>query len=170
MNNSNNSSRPVLRLERSALQTILDVVAIAGIVANFILIIYSWKTLPEKIPVHFDFSGKVTGYGSKDTLWILSLSSIFSYFLLKIISRYPHTFNYPFPLTAENAPAQYRIILTMMYWLRAEMIWLFTLIQWQIIVAATSPSYPPNFLLILLPSAGIFITIAFYFAKAFQAR
>lgn len=171
MNNSSNSSRPILKLERSPLQTILDIVAIAGIVVSFILVIYNWRTLPEKIPVHFNFSGRVTSYGSKNTFWILSFSSVFSYFLLKIISRYPHTFNYPFPITAENAPAQYRIVLTMMYWLRAEMIWLFTLIQWQVIVAATSPSDPLNSVpWILLPGIAILGTIGSYFWKAFQAR
>jgi len=170
MSNPRTDSRPVLTIDPSPLQNILEIAAIAGIVAGAIVVLTHWGTLPEKIPAHFDFSGKVTNYGSKNSLWILSLTSIFSYFLLKILSRYPHTFNYPFPITAENAPAQYRIILTMMSWLRAEMIWLFTLIQWQMIVAATSPSYPPNVLLILLPSLGIVGTIGFYFWQALQAR
>lgn len=170
MRNPRVPSRPVLKLERSPFQAILELVTIAGIVVSLILVISSWETLPEKIPMHFDFSGKVTSLGSKNGLWILSLSSIFSYFLLKIISRYPHTFNYPFPITTENAAVQYHLVLAMMYWLRAEMIWLSTLIQWQIIMAATSLNYPVNSLWILLPSLVIFATIGIYFWKAFQAR
>ncbi len=93
MSDSRKSSRPILKIERSLLETILDIGAIAGIVVSLIIVISSWQTLPEKVPMHFDFSGKVTSYSSKNSLWILPLSSIFSYFLLKIVSRYPHTFN-----------------------------------------------------------------------------
>jgi uncharacterized membrane protein len=89
MSNSGKSSRPILKIERSPIETILDVVAIAGIVVSLIIVISSWGSLPEKVPMHFDFSGKVTSYSSKNSLWILPLSSIFSYFLLKIVSRYP---------------------------------------------------------------------------------
>lgn len=170
MSNSDKSSRPVLRIERSPLVTILDVVAIVGIVVSLIMIISSWQTIPERIPMHFNAAGKVTSYGSKNTLGIFPLNSIFSYFLLKILSRYPHTFNYPVTITAENAPTQYRLAIGMMYWLVTEIIWLFALIQWQIIQAATSPNYLFNPLWIMLPMLGIFVTIGIYFGKAFQVR
>ncbi len=170
MNNSKKSSRPILKIDRSLLETILDIAAIAGIVVSLILVISSWGSLPEKVPMHFDFSGKVTSYSSKNSLWILPLSSVFSYFLLKIVSRYPHTFNYPVTITTENAPTQYRLALGMMIWLRTEMIWLFALVQWQIILAAISPNYPVSPLWIILPMLVIFGTIAIYFGKAFKAR
>ncbi len=79
-------------------------------------------------------------------------------------------FNYPVTITAENAPTQYRLAVGMMCWLRTEMIWLFALIQWQIILAAISPNYPVSTLWIILPVLGIWGTIAIYFWQAFQAR
>ncbi len=167
---SSKKNQPVLVIARSTQERILDVVAIVGIVASFAIVISNWKTLPERIPSHFDFAGNVNRFDSKNILWFFPLSSTFSFFLLKIISRLPHTFNYPIAITTENAPVQYRLALNMMYWLRAEMIWLFTLIQWQIVVAAASPGYGFNPLIILFPMAIVLITVGLYFWRAWKAR
>lgn len=163
-------NQPVLEIDRSPQEAMLDLVAIVGIVASFAIVISNWETLPERIPSHFDLVGNVNRFDSKNILWIFSLSSTFSFFLLKIISRRPHTFNYPIAITPENAAVQYRLALNMMYWLRAEMIWLFTLIQWQIILAAKSPSYGFNTLVILLSLVIVFCTVGIYFWRAWEAR
>lgn len=167
---SSKKNQPVLVIARSPQESILDLVAIVGIVLSFAIVIYHWQTLPEKIPSHFDFAGNVNRYSSKNILWFFPLSSTFSFFLLKIVGRRPHTFNYPIAITTENAPVQYRLALAMMYWLRAEMIWLFTLIQWQIVIAATSPGYGFNPLVILLPMSIVLSTVGLYFWKSLQAR
>ncbi len=163
-------NQPVLEIDRSPQEAILDLVAIAGIVASFVIVISNWETLPDQIPTHFRFDGQINRFSSKNVLWFFSLSSTFSFFLLKIVSRRPHTFNYPIAITPENAAVQYRLALSMMYWLRAEMIWLFTLIQWQIIVAATSPGYGFNTLIILLPLVIVSCTVGIYFWSSWQAR
>ena len=167
---SSKKNQPVLVIDRSPQENILDMVAIVGIVLSFLIVIYHWQTLPEKIPTHFDFAGNVNRFSSKNTLWFFPLSSTFSFFLLKIVGRRPHTFNYPIAITPENAAVQYRLALTMMYWLRAEMIWLFTLIQWQIVVAANSPTYGFNTLVTLLPLVIVFCTVGIYFWSAWKAR
>jgi len=160
----------VLKVMRSSEMIFLDVLAIAGIVAGLILVFANWQTLPDKIPAHFDFSGKVTSYSSKNTLWILSGSSIFSFFMFRILVRYPHIFNYLVAITRENAAIQYRLAITMMYWLLTEMVWIFTLIQGQIILAAKAPNPTLHPLLVLFPVVVIVGTVGNYLWKSFQSR
>ncbi|NJL89271.1 MAG: DUF1648 domain-containing protein [Coleofasciculaceae cyanobacterium SM2_1_6] len=167
---SSKKNQPVLEMDRSPQEAMLDLVAIAGIVASFVVVITNWETLPDRIPTHFDFAGNVNRFSPKNILWIFSLSSTFSFFLLKVISRYPHTFNYPIAITPENAAVQYRLALNMMYWLRAEMIWLFTLIQWQMIAVAKSPSDRFNSLVVFLLLVIVFCTVGVYLWRAWQAR
>jgi uncharacterized membrane protein len=71
------------------------------------LTIYSIVTLPETIPIHFDIQGNVNGWGSAKILLFMPIFATGLYFLLNYITKYAHIFNYPVPITPENALRQY---------------------------------------------------------------
>lgn len=59
------------------------------------------------IPTHFDFTGTADSYG--DTIpWQIPLGTLVLYILMTIIARYPHQFNYPYPITAQNSLRQFQ--------------------------------------------------------------
>ena len=71
------------------------------------MISLSYKLLPEIIPSHFDFTGKVDKSASKLMLWVLPILSLGVYLLLITVNKYPHSHNYRVKITKENAEREY---------------------------------------------------------------
>lgn len=169
MTRNPSNQRPILTIARSPVDLALDVVAIAGIVVLLLLTLQSW-TMPNTIPVHFNVAGKPDAMGSKTTILLFPGLSIVLYLVFTLLRRFPHTFNYPWAITQENAYRQYQIAIGLMNWLKTEIVWLFTYIEWQIIQVALGKStglgiaFLPIFLIVIFGTVGI------YFWQAYQAR
>jgi len=59
---------------------------------------------------------------------------------LTLVSRHPETFNYTVKITPENAERQYRNALLMMRVMRVIIVFLFMLIDWEVIQIALGNS------------------------------
>ncbi|ALF53709.1 hypothetical protein ACX27_14050 [Nostoc piscinale CENA21] len=162
--------RPGLVIPQSSSDQILNWIAIAGIAGLFGLAVYTWFALPETIPIHFGFDGKVNGWGSKKIIWLLPILSLVTYSFLTFISRYPHTFNYAVTITEVNALRQYQIACSMLNWLKTEMVYLSAYIEWQIYHLATTAN--PSLGIWFLPGLIIIIfgTIGYWLRQSFLAR
>jgi hypothetical protein len=134
------TNRPVLQLPLSSRELFLEIAAIAGMLTCILMLLPVWKSIPQTIPSHMDLSGKVDAMGSKSGLLIIPGITLFLYLLLTILSRFPHTFNYPFPVTMDNAERLYRIGREMMSWLKTIDIWLVTILNWIILQVARGHS------------------------------
>jgi uncharacterized membrane protein len=89
--------------------------------------------LPPRIPTHFDMAGNPNGWGSLATLWLLPIVAVVIYGLITVVSFFPSAFNYPVPVTPENRPRLQALSLQMVAWLKVELAFLFTLLQWSIL-------------------------------------
>ncbi|MFB2919708.1 MULTISPECIES: DUF1648 domain-containing protein [Aerosakkonema] len=164
------TSRPVLNIPRSPLDGALEIVAFAGIAFNIIYLIVNWAAIPDIIPIHFDVFGKVDGMGSKLTILLFPSLSLLFYVSLTIVNLFPHTFNYPVPITEQNAYRQYQMALRLMKWLKMQLIWLFAFIEWQIIQAAIRQEFVLNIGFLLVIILVIFATVGYYLWQAYQNR
>ncbi len=164
------STRPVLQMPKSSLEIGLETAAALGMLTMLYVTITSWPLLPETIPHHFGASGKPDAWGGKGILWLLPGISLVLYAGLTILSRYPHIYNYPWPVTEQNAAAQYQLARAMLGALKAEIVLIFAYLQQQTIQVALGKAeglgvaFLPIFLIL------IFGTIGIYFVKAYQAR
>jgi uncharacterized membrane protein len=93
-------------------------------VLNFGLVVFLWwftvknyKTLPQTIPIHFDFDGKADNFGSKKYSFLMPVLITAIYFLFAFIVRSPESSNYPVKITAENQDAQFLIMKIFLRWL-----------------------------------------------------
>ncbi|MBW4618170.1 MAG: DUF1648 domain-containing protein [Cyanosarcina radialis HA8281-LM2] len=164
------SQRPIISLPKSQQETILNLVAIAGLVAVFTIAIRGWSVLPETIPTHFDIAGKADGWGSKSTIWLFPILGTIVYVGFTILRRYPHTFNYPVAITEENAAKQYQIAVSLLDWLKAEFVWQITYIVWLIIEMARTGASGLSWLLLPAILITIFGTVGFYLWQAYQNK
>ena len=71
--------------ENQVLNRFFEGLCILMALCLFVLPIFYYKSLPEKIPVHFDFYGFPDGYGSKSTLFLLA-SLGFSIYLIVLFA------------------------------------------------------------------------------------
>jgi uncharacterized membrane protein len=60
-----------------------------------IYLLFLWRNLPDKIPMHRNISGEIDRYGSKTELfWLVLLLPVFIYVLLKIIPKIDPKYNF----------------------------------------------------------------------------
>jgi hypothetical protein len=92
--------------------------------------------------------------------------TVILYLMLTVANRYPHKFNYLWPITAQNAREQYRLARLLLVWLKAEVIILFTFLEWATIRVALGQAeglgviFLPVVLVVMFGTVGIY----FYFA------
>ncbi|MBI1882157.1 MAG: DUF1648 domain-containing protein, partial [Chloroflexi bacterium] len=148
----------------------LEAVAMGGILLSIGMLVLFWSSLPALVPTHFGVSGDVDAWGDKRTLLILPGVSLILYLTLTIASRFPHKFNYPWPITAQNAGEQYHLARSLLAWLKAETIILFAIIEWMTIRTALGQANGLGVVFLPFFMVVIFGTTGFYFYYAYQAR
>ena len=100
--------------------------------------LYGPTRLPDKIPTHFDLAGNPNAWGSPSTLWLLPVIATAIYGLITLVSFFPSAFNYPVKVTSENRPRLQALSLQMVAWLKVELAFLITWLQWSILAAVRS--------------------------------
>lgn len=164
-------SRPVLHLPRTQFEKLLEALTALGIVILIAVTVWGYFALPAVIPTHFGFSGAPNAYGGKGSLLALPIVSICLAVLLTVLSHYPHIYNYPWPITAENAPRQYYLARRLLRWTTLEMVWMLCGLQGLIIQSAQSHHAPDAILLLILAFLPVlFVTIVLYIRAAARAR
>ncbi len=125
--------------------------------------------LPSRIATHFDYAGHVDGWGETSMLWLFPIVASFIYGTMTLVARYPAAFNYPVRVTTENRARLQAAALDMVLWLKAELVCLFTWIQYEIIQSARQGRSTLPHLLVPVVIAGIFGTIIWYFVAMQRA-
>ena len=169
-----NRSRPVLHLPRTQFEKLLEALSALGFITVIAMTAWGWQALPTVIPTHYGISGAPNAYGDKGPLLIVPIISVCLAVLLAFsmifVSRFPHLCNYPWPITAENAPRQYSLMRLFLRWITLEIVCMLCGLQWVLIQAAQGS--PPDFLLLLIPAFLLteFLTIILYLRAAARAR
>ncbi|GAA4149087.1 hypothetical protein GCM10022217_00560 [Chryseobacterium ginsenosidimutans] len=91
---------------------------------NFGLLVFLWwftikhyKTLPQTIPVHFDFDGKADNFGSKKYSFLMPVLATAFFILFAFTIRDPASANFPVKITKENEWVQFLIMKIFIRWL-----------------------------------------------------
>jgi uncharacterized membrane protein len=129
--------------------------------------------LPDRVPTHFDISGNPNAWGSPRILFLLPIVATGVYLLITVLAILPATrINLPVRVTSVNRPFIRQRTRNMIGWIKAEMICLFTYVQWSIIQAARirefhmSPLMVPMFLVCVFGTVGAYLVIIVNEAKA----
>ncbi|HLG77738.1 MAG TPA: DUF1648 domain-containing protein [Ktedonobacteraceae bacterium] len=122
--------RPVLKLPRTCMEICLEVIAVLGLISVIGMTVSGMLFLPETVAMHFNLSGHPDHYGSKNTLIFFPVTVSFIYTVLTVMSFYPHTYHYSWPITAWNAPQQYLLARQCIAWIKTEIIFFLGAIEW----------------------------------------
>jgi uncharacterized membrane protein len=105
--------------------------------AGYLLLLMSWifatwvyAESPKQIATHFNAKGQPDDFGNKITVLLLPLFSTFTFVGMTLINQYPHTFNYPAKITAENMEQHYRAAMRLIRWLKISIVLVFLLIAY----------------------------------------
>ena len=118
----------------------------------------------------FRLRGAADAWGDKVTIWIVPAVAAIIFAVLTAVSRYPHTFNYPVPITSENARRQYLLGRGLLVWLKAQICWLLAFVVRQQILVALGNAQRFSIELLLGLVVLMFGTVCVYLLKAYSAR
>jgi uncharacterized membrane protein len=148
-------NRPKIKVERKLFDVIVDRKNWALLIAFWIYILFSFNSLPESIPTHYNFKGEIDTYGSKKMLWMLPIIATIITVGFHFLVKAPHIFNYIVSITEQNAKTQYQLANRMLRVLRLFI----TVIFFSLSFTTTTLNV---FWLVPVLISGLFLSIGVY--------
>lgn len=154
------------------MRRLLEVVSLAALAVLFgetARAVYGADPLRGPIPTHFNAAGNPDAWGSVSMLWLLPAIACVLYLLMTWVSRHPGAFSFPVRVTPFNRGRLESLALSMIVWLKVELVCFFALLQGAILRAARNPGH--EFAALPMPAflAVIFLTIGVHFVAMFRA-
>ncbi len=161
---------PIVKFERLRIEYALEIVALIGLIYGLYQMAVSYSSLPDQLPSHYGLSGKPDDTGPKSLLFLLVGVGLAVYATFTLLVRFPWNFNFPWKITEQNAPAQYRLASALLTTLKTIIVWM---ISWIIVGTiniglGTATALPANGVYLFLGLTAV--TVILYFVLAFRAR
>lgn len=130
------ADRPKITLEKSTLDILLDIFAFGLLLVTLIYTALNYTALPDQIPMHFNGSGDITRFDDKDMIWLFPILGIATVSAIFYLNKFPHIFNYPQKITAENAKKFYSDATRLLRFINVSISLLFSIILFEIVQVA----------------------------------
>lgn len=164
------AEQPRLALDRDPADRVLDGCGIAALVLLVGGTLWLWPSLPERIPLHFGLDGQANGWGGRGMLFLLPALGVGLFGLLTVLARVPHLYNYPFAITPENAPRQYRLARRLILAVRFWAVTLLAVLVGEISQVALDPAARLRWWSLPAMLAGLAFLLGWYFVAAWRGR
>lgn len=149
---------------------LLNLLSLLGIVTNFGVLLTYWNELPEKVPTHFNAAGVANGWGGRGSLIQLPVIALATYLIVTLAVHFGNPGNSLIAITPENAERQKWVTLQLTAWIKTQIVWLFTFIEWQSIQVATGRAAGLGWQFLPVTLLVIFGTIGYYIWRSYQLR
>ena len=138
-----------------------------------LLALWGWtfthfSDLPDTIPTHFNAAGEADGFGSKASIIGLPFIATLLFIGLTVLNRYPHSFNYPSPVTQDNALRLYTLATRMLRNLKLVLVIVFGGIEFMTIQHATGKAAGLGAWFLPLTLVLIFLPLIYFVIKSIQ--
>lgn len=147
----------------------ISLAALAVLAAETALALFGSAPLPARVPTHFNAAGSPDAWGSASALWLLPAIAAILYLLMTWVARHPAAFNFPVRVTPFNRQRLQDVALSMIAWLKAELLSFFAFIQWTIVRAARHPDRAISPVPMPLLLAAVFLTVGIHLVAIFRA-
>ncbi|MFD1631900.1 DUF1648 domain-containing protein [Pseudopedobacter beijingensis] len=158
--------QPKIIIARNGKDKVIGLLCLLLVLFMWIIILVNLKTIPDNVPVHYNYQGKADLYSSKNAVFLIPVLGTLLYVGISILNHFPHKFNYPVKITKENAKTQYTIAVRMLSYVKLILLTLFAVIAYKTTLLTTESGHQtdsigrwflPVVLLILAFVVGIFV-------------
>ncbi|NCI45181.1 DUF1648 domain-containing protein [Sediminibacterium soli] len=161
--------RPRIQLTQTKADRVLEWSGIALLLCLWAFAVFAYSRLPDIIPTHFNFKGVADRSGNKRSIFILPLIGSFLFFLLTLINRFPHIFNYPVSITGANAVRQYTLATRLIRYLKTLLLVLFLIILVYTYFIATGINIHMGTWLIPIIIVFMFVPVLFFVVRSLRS-
>lgn len=163
-------SRPRIEIEKDASDWVIEIVGFLFLAGLILIPLIYFYDLPDRIPSHYNASGEVDGFSSRNSLWMLPAIGLIMFVGMYVLTKYPHIYNYPTEITEENAERQYRGAIKLVRVLNTLTVGAFLYLSTNSILGAISEDYGLGFWFIPVLMFAMFAPIGFYGYYAFKKK
>ncbi len=162
--------RPKLKIQLTPTDQVLELLGWGVLLALWIWTGMSYSSLPDTIPTHFNAAGEADGFGRKASIVSLPVVASLLYIGLTLLNRVPHSFNFPTPVTQDNALPQYTNATRMIRYLKLILVLVFAGISYQTIQQANGTGEGLGLWFLPLTLVLIFMPLLYFVIKSFQTK
>ena len=162
--------RPKITLIPTTADKLVDLLGWLILIALWGWTITHYSTLPDTIPTHFNGAGEADGFGSKVSIIALPVIATLLFIGLTVLNRYPHSFNYPSPVTQDNALRLYTLATRMLRYLKLVLLVVFGGIEFMTIQNATGKASGLGVWFLPLTLVLVFLPLIYFVVKSVQAN
>jgi uncharacterized membrane protein len=166
----NPEERPKLKIQLTPTDQVLELLGWGVLLALWIWTGTNFSSLPDSIPTHFNAAGEADGFGRKVSIVGLPLIATLLYIGLTLLNRYPHIFNFPTPITQDNALRQYTNATRMIRYLKLILVLVFAGISFQTIQQANGTGEGLGIWFLPLTLVLVFMPLVYFVVKSFQKK
>ena len=102
-------ARPKIEIPATGVSKVLELLTLLSVLLTIGFIAFYFSSLPEMIPIYFNWPSKVDGFATKNILWTCPLFSVIIGLTIHKLSRTPWILNYPVSITRKNAETNYKL-------------------------------------------------------------
>jgi len=106
-----------------------DNFSLAILIFGPLTIALNWHKLPALVPMHYGLLGTPDSWGPKETILILPVVAIFTYFFFSFGQKHPERSNVPWKINDTNRAETYALVKQLLIWEKLVMVILFTYLQ-----------------------------------------
>lgn len=132
--------------------------------------IFNFSNLPAEVPMHYNFNGEITRYGSKWESIILPIMTLFMWILCYALEKNPHAMNLPKKINEQNAEVIYRNGVYMISFIKNVMLLIFSFLTFEVVWTSKGNEQFLNlwfFILLIIATIGPTI---YYAIKQYKIR
>jgi uncharacterized membrane protein len=166
----NPEERPKLKIQLTPTDQVLELLGWGVLLALWVWTGTSFSSLPDSIPTHFNAAGEADGFGRKASIVGLPVIATLLYIGLTLLNRVPHIFNFPTPVTEDNALKQYTNATRMIRYLKLILVFVFAGISYQTIQQANGTGEGLGLWFLPLTLVLIFVPLIYFVSKSFQKK
>lgn len=141
----------------------MGVLSWLGLAAMAIFVGLRWPSLPEQMPLHYNFAGEIDRWGSRLELLVCPLVGLLLFLVLTGCLHLPQLWNMAVQPTADNRARLYSVTKTLLLWMRLEVLLLFGYLGY-----ATTTLRPLSVWFLPVVLLVVFGTIGFYVYQQVQ--
>lgn len=109
-------------------QKVMQWLGILALVGTFVLVLFSWNMLPDKIPGHYNSLGEVDRWGNKWEILIVPIISALMWAGISFMEKFPQIWNTGITINDKNKNKVYSNIKNMIVTLKAVLVLCFSYI------------------------------------------
>lgn len=154
-----------MKVKTTIADIVLESLTLFMMAGSAVYLFVIWSSVPDKLPMHYNFAGEIDRWGGKGELFILILFNWILYLVATGVEKVPQIWNTGVKVTEENQYWIYRTLKYMIKTLKLIIVFIFTFLILTTVAQRNLPGWFTFVSLVL-----VFGDLAFWGFRLYQKR